>query len=355
MNVAESATAKQSASNLGGLRDGRAHRTRNPLRAYQRLSLYTRVLTVNVAVFVTVTMILSLTPAYVPFPDNLRDTFVIVLGVLVVTTANALLLRLTFNPLAALVSAMRRIDLLRPGTRLQATGGTEVREVISTFNVMLDRLEQERLESNRRTHLAREAERRRIGHELHDEIGQRLTGILLELQRTLEHCPAEIRAELAHTQELTRGTLDEVGRVAWLMRPGILDDLGISKALETLVDGVPDTAPAAVSLDVQAHLPEFGPDVEIVLYRVAQEGLTNALRHAEASEIRIELGRHERGGVVLTLADDGRGLDPSVREGPGVRGMRERALSIGADLSIESTHGAGVTVQLVLADPGMGS
>lgn len=355
MNAAEPAAAKQRSSDLAGPPVGRAHRARNPLTAYQSLSLYTRVLSVNAAVFVTVALILSLTPAEVPFPDSLRDTLVLVLGVLVVTTANALLLRVTFNPLAGLVSAMRRIDLLRPGTRLQATGGTEVREVISTFNEMSDRLEQERLESNRRTHLAREAERQRIGHELHDEIGQRLTGILLELQRTLEHCPAEIRAELAHTQELTRGTLDEVGRVAWLMRPGILDDLGISKALETLVDGVPDTAPAAVSLDVQASLPEFGPDVEIVLYRVAQEGLTNALRHAEASKIEIELGRHERGGVVLKLADDGRGLDPSAREGPGVRGMRERALSIGADLIIESNRGAGVTVQLVLADTGVGS
>lgn len=353
MNAAEPTAGRQRSSSLGGSRVARSHRAANPLRAHQRLSLYTRVLIINAAVLVSATMILSLTPWEVPFPDNLRDTLVIVLGVLVVTAANALLLRLTFTPLAGLVSAMRRIDLLRPGTRLPATGGTEVREVISTFNEMLERLEQERLESNRRTHLAREAERRRIGHELHDEIGQRLTGILLELRRTLAHCPPEIRAELAHTQELIRGTLDEVGRVAWLMRPGILDDLGISKALETLVDSVPDAAPVAVSLDVQAELPQFGPDVEIVLYRVAQEGLTNALRHAEASNIQIELARHGRGGVVLTVADDGRGLDPSAHEGPGVRGMRERALSIGADLSIESPRGVGVTVRVLLADTGL--
>jgi two-component system sensor histidine kinase UhpB len=221
---------------------------------------------------------------------------------------------------------------------------------------MLDRLEHERFESNRRTHLALEAERRRIGHELHDEIGQRLTGILLELARTLDHdCLPATRTELAHVQELTRGVLDDVGRIAWLMRPGILDDLGISKALEALVDGIAETAPAFVSLSVDPLLPDYGPDVEIVLYRVAQEGLTNALRHSQASEISLALAQRDGGGMTLEVADDGRGLDPVAAEGPGLRGMRERALSIGAELSIESLHGSGVTVRLVVADPGIGT
>jgi two-component system sensor histidine kinase UhpB len=334
---------------------GAVYRALNPVLAYRRLSLYARVVIVNATVLVVATMFLSLTPAYVPFPSTVTDAVVIVLGVLVVTGANALLLRLTFSSLVGLVSAMRATDLLRPGSRLQATGGGEVRQVISTFNEMLDQLEQERLESNRRTHLAREAERRRIGQELHDEIGQRLTGILLELQRTLDHSRPEIRAELSHTQELTRATLDEVGRIAWLMRPGILDDLGISKALEALVDGVTDAANASVSLSVGAPLPAFGPDVEIVLYRVAQEGLTNALRHAQASDISLELTPHDSGGVRLELADNGRGLDPAANEGAGLRGMRERALSIGADLSIESVCGAGVTVRLLLTDTGAGT
>jgi len=206
---------------------------------------------------------------------------------------------------------------------------------------MLDHLEQERLESNRRTHLAREAERRRIGQELHDEIGQRLTGILLELQRTLDHSRPEIRAELSHTQELTRATLDEVGRIAWLMRPGILDDLGIAKALEALVDGVTDAANASVSLSVWALCLRSGPTSRscstVSLRRADQRAATCARqRHLAGAH------PHNSGGVRLELADNGQGLDPAANEGPGLRGMRERALSIGADLSIESVRGAGV-------------
>jgi two-component system, NarL family, sensor histidine kinase UhpB len=327
----------------------------NPAAAYRHVSLYARVVIVNATIIVAATLILSLTPAEVPFPDDLRDTSVIVLGILVATGANALLLRLAFASLVGLSGAMREIDLLRPGTRLLASGGAEVEQVILTFNEMLDRLEEERLDSNRRTHLAREAERRRIGQELHDEIGQRLTGILLELRRTLDHdWPPATRTELEHTQELTRETLDEVGRIAWQMRPGILDDLGISRALEALVDGVTETAPAAVSLDVSAALPECGPDVEIVLYRVAQEALTNALRHAEADSIRLKLEPRPTGGLSLQIIDDGNGLDADGFEGAGLRGMRERALSIGAELSIDSVPGAGVTVRLVVDDTGLG-
>jgi two-component system sensor histidine kinase UhpB len=344
--------ASEDAATAPGIR---ARRDLDPLRVYRGLSLYTRVVIVNASVLFVPTMFLSLTPAYVPFPDSVTDVLALVVGLLVVIGANALLLRPTFTPLARLAEAMREIDLLRPGARLRAGGGAEITQVIATFNEMLDRLEQERFESNRRTHLALEAERRRIGHELHDEIGQRLTGVLLELQRTLDHdCLPATRTELSHVQELTRGILEDVGRIAWLMRPGILDDLGIAKALEALVDGVAETAPASVSLCVEPLLPDFGPDVEIVLYRVAQEGLTNALRHSRASEISLRLARHDGGGATLEVSDDGGGLDPALEEGPGLRGMRERALSIGAELSIESRPDAGVTVCLVVSGTGVG-
>jgi two-component system sensor histidine kinase UhpB len=333
----------------------RSSRELNRAPAHRRLSFYWRVVIVNATVLLVATMLLSLTPAYVPFPNSVTHTVAIVVGLLVVIGANALLLRPTFTPLTGLADAMREIDLLRPGARLRASGSAEITQVLTTFNEMLARLEHERFDSNRRIHLALEAERRRIGHELHDEIGQRLTGILLELQRTLDHdCTPATRTELAHVQELTRGILDDVGRIAWTMRPGILDDLGISKALEALVDGVADPARASVELSVEPLLPECGPDVEIVLYRVAQEGLTNALRHSQASEISLALSPHDSGGVTLEITDNGQGLDLAATEGPGVRGMRERALSIGADLSIESRRGSGATVRLVVADTGVG-
>src|SRR6185437_9512154 len=173
-------------------------------------------------------------------------------------------------------------------------------------NDMLDRLEDERRESNRRGHLAREAEQRRIGRELHDEIGQRLTGILLQLQRTIDRVPAEFREDLGRTQDLTRSTLDEVGQIAWRLRPGILDDLGIAKALDALADSVGAGTDSRVLLSIGEPLPALGSNVEIVLYRVAQEGLTHALRHAGARESRLGLRPRGVGGR-LEVADDGRG------------------------------------------------
>jgi two-component system sensor histidine kinase UhpB len=312
------------------------------------LSLYTRVVIVNAAVLIVATAVLAATPARVSFPRTAEDVVVLAAGLALMILVNAILLRVTFSSLARLVSAMRTIDLLRPGRRLPLDGDAEVRQLIATFNDMLDRLEAERRESNRRAHLARETERRRVGRELHDEIGQRLTGILLQLQRAIDRVPPELREDLARTQDLTRSTLDEVGQIAWRLRPGILDDLGISKALEALVDSVVEDTEARVLLRLEEPLPALGPDVEIVIYRVAQEGLTNALRHAEAGEILLDLRRVD-GGVRLEVADDGRGFGATTEEGSGLRGMRERALSIGADLRIESGSERGVLIRMDVA------
>ncbi len=318
-----------------------------PEPGYRRLSLYARVVLINGAVLATATLALALTPATVPYPIAVREAIVLGLGVSVIVIANAILLRLSFRPLARLVHAMRTIDLLQPGSRLRISGGTEVRHVIQGFDQMLDRLEGERQESNRRAIMTREGERRRIGQELHDEIGQRLTGILLQLERTIEHTSASTREELTQVQELARSTLDEIGRLAWQLRPGILDDLGLEAALEALVDGIPEEIDPDVRLQVDPPVPRLDPEAELAIYRVAQEALTNALRHSQSTRILLELGlRDER--VRLAVSDNGRGLRPTGAEGAGMRGMRERALLIGAKLQIASLPDAGVTVQLEL-------
>src|SRR5919201_3235865 len=215
----------------------RLRRYLRPVPGYRRLSLYQRVVLTNAAVVAAATLIIALTPARIPFPLAVREAIVLVLGILVIVIANAFLIRVSFRPLARLVHSMKTIDLLLPGSRLTISGGTEVRQVIDAFNQMLDRLERERQESNQRAIRTREGERRRIGQELHDEIGQRLTGILLQLERTIAHAPEATREELGAVQELARSTLDEVGRLAWQLRPGILDDLGLVAALEALAEG----------------------------------------------------------------------------------------------------------------------
>jgi two-component system sensor histidine kinase UhpB len=324
-----------------------------PEPGYRRLSLYARVVVINAAVLTIATLAVALTPARIPAPLAVREAIVLFLGLSVIVFANAALLRLSFRPLGRLVQAMRSVDLLQPGSRLRLSGGTEVRQVITTFNEMLDRLELERQESNRRALVAREGERRRIGQELHDEIGQRLTGMLLQLQQTIEHTPGSTREELVQVQELARSTLDEVGRLAWQLRPGILDDLGLVNAIAALAGGMAGQADPEVGLSLERSVSALGSDAELVIYRIAQEGLTNAFRHAGASRLRLEL--RERENVVrLRVSDDGRGLRADDEEGAGIRGMRERALLIGAAFRIESAPGRGVTVQLDVERPDAG-
>ncbi len=321
-----------------------------PEPGYRRLSLYARVVLINAAVLVTASLVFAVTPATVSFPLAVREAIVLSLGVLVIVIANAFLLRVSFLPLTRLVHAMQTIDLLQPGSRLRISGGTEVRQVIQSFNQMLDRLERERQQSNRRALMTREGERRRIGQELHDEIGQRLTGILLQLERTIAHVPSGPREELTQVQDLARSTLDEIGRIAWQLRPGILDDLGLVAALEAMVDSVPEGAAPRVRLLISQPVPRLDPEAELVVYRIAQEALTNALRHGDATQIRLELDTRNN-AVRLTVSDNGRGLQPSDAEGAGMRGMRERALLIGARLGVESSPGVGVTVRLDLPQP----
>ncbi len=324
----------------------RFKRVIRPEPGYRRLSLFTRVILVNAAVLVTATLVFAVSPATVSFPLAVREALVLALGLLAIVIANTFLLRLTFRPLGRLVRLMSSIDLLQPGQRLELSGGVEVRRVISTFNEMLERLERERRESNRRTLTAREGERRRIGQELHDEIGQRLTGLLLQLGRTLRDAPEETRSELLAAQDLARSTLDEVGRLAWQLRPGILDDLGLVDALRALVEELDDRDGVRVFMRAGGSVPPLGAEADLVVYRIAQESITNALRHADAHQVELELGRRD-GAVTLTVSDDGRGID-GADEGPGIRGMRERALLLGASLRLRSDPGQGLIVSLEL-------
>jgi two-component system sensor histidine kinase UhpB len=312
---------------------------------YRRLSLYTRVLLVNATVLVAATAAIAFTPARVPFPAGVEEALLLLTGLGAMVIANAVLLRLTFGPLSRLVQLMGTIDLLKPGQRLPITGGVEVRAVIRSFNEMLDRLEDERRQSSSRILKTQEAERRRIGGELHDEIGQRLTGILLQLKRAATVAPAELRAGLLEAQEEVRSTLDEVGRVAWQLRPGILDDLSLAPAIEGLATTAEEHGEIQIARKLDARIPRLSPDAELAIYRIAQESLTNAIRHANAR--RIELGLEQvPGGLRLRVVDDGTGLLRDEMSGSGIRGMRERALLIGADLHIDSTPGEGVSVLL---------
>ena len=177
---------------------------------------------------------------------------------------------------------MTTIDLLKPGPRLTATGHGEIAELITTFNSMIDRLEAERGYSSARALSAQEAERRRVAQELHDEVGQSLTAVLLELKRVADQSPAPIRDELPQVQETTRSTLDEIRRIARRLRPGVLEELGLVSALKALTAEFSERD-VHVRRSFDKNLPALDAETELVVYRVAQEGLTNTVRHAPPS------------------------------------------------------------------------
>jgi two-component system sensor histidine kinase UhpB len=301
-------------------------------------------------VFVIATTVLALSPATVSTPIVWRELAVLGIGLTLLLAVNAFLLRATLKPLDGLTALMQRVDLLRPGQRAEANGTGDVANLIRTFNGMLDRLEAERGASTAQALAAQEGERRRIARELHDEIGQSLTAVLLALKRTVDRAPAELRDDLTGVQEMVRGCLDEVRHIARRLRPGVLDDLGLISAISALASEFSRTTGAEVGRRLEERLPPLDRDAELVIYRIAQESLTNVARHADASEVELSLTA-ERDAVVLRVVDDGRGLD-GVQEGAGTRGMRERALLVGAQLSISQRTAGGTEVRLVV--PGRG-
>src|SRR5713226_2837721 len=150
---------------------------------FSRLPLLWRVFAINAALLVAATLLLALTPVTIHAPIALVEVGDLAVGLAVMLAANLLLLRPTFAPLERLVQRMRTVDLLRPGQRLAESGGVEVAELVRTFN---ERLEVERRESGGRALAAQEAERLRIARGLHDEVGQVLTGVLLQLDLLTE-------------------------------------------------------------------------------------------------------------------------------------------------------------------------
>jgi two-component system sensor histidine kinase UhpB len=318
------------------------------------VSLLWRVFAVNATVFLGAIGLLAVSPIRIHALDGVSQVAALVMGLLVVLFCNLLLVRGTLTPLRRLAAAMGTVDPLQPGRRAvqQNRASSEVLALADAFNAMLDRLEAERRESARRTVAAQDAERSRIARELHDEVGQALTGVLLGLGLLARRAPPGLTVELGRVQELARGSLEDVRRIALALRPEALDDLGLGNALLGLCSRIEQQGHVPVRRELADTLPSCSPEVELVLYRVAQEALTNALRHAHASELFVSLTENA-GDVVLVVSDNGCGLSGADSSGTGVPGMRERALLVGADFQLRSVKGEGVEVRLVAAPRGV--
>jgi signal transduction histidine kinase len=193
--------------------------------------------------------------------------------------------------------------------------------------------------------IAREEERRRIRNDLHDGLGPVLSGLKLraETARNLVGDNPRVDALLADIALQTETAVADVRRLVYSLRPPALDDLGLGTALQEL--GFQSDVPLNVLLP--EPMPALSAAVEVAVYRITQEALTNVSRHAGAQSAHVEL-RPDASTLVMTITDDGRGIPADVRSGVGLRSMRERVSELGGSLSVESGDGGGTTLRITL-------
>jgi len=268
---------------------------------------------------------------------------------------NAVVLTLALQPLHALERTVDRVAAGDLSARAQRVlfRDPDVERLGETLNTMLAVLQEHRgllQKMSEQVLAAQEDERKRIARELHDETAQALTTLLIRL-KILERSrtATEMRGQINELRELTSQTLEAVRKLAVELRPATLDDLGLVAALEAYAESYSSRNSVRVAFRAQGfddgRLPS---QVELVLYRVVQEALTNAAKHAGPDEVRVALTRTGE-EVVATIEDDGAGFDVeemmrSRERGLGLFGMQERLALVGGQLVIDSTPGHGTRI-----------
>jgi signal transduction histidine kinase len=206
---------------------------------------------------------------------------------------------------------------------------------------------------------AQEDERREISRELHDEIAQTLTGInvqLANLKREAVLNTKGLRGKIAGTQRLVRKSVGIVHRFARRLRPALLDDLGLIAALNSFINGMQERTDLAIKLTTFPELKDLDVTKRTVFYRVAQEALTNIVRHAEAKLVHV-IFKNRRRTVLMEVRDNGKSFNVQYvllargKKHLGVLGMRERVEMIGGTFKIESSPGQGTLVSAEIPFP----
>lgn len=244
------------------------------------------------------------------------------------------------------------IDLHRLKTRL----AEEVEQRTEELRLSSAELQEKRAQLQALTgflHQVREDERTSIARELHDELGQSLTALRIELSWLRKHC-APLGAAVVERADAAYGlveqTVQSLRRISEGLRPGMLDVLGLCAALEHLASQFAERTGVACRFAADAddyRLPENGA---ITVFRLVQEALTNVTRHAQASQVSVQL-RQESGCLHVRISDNGRGFaTEQPRQGFGLLGMRERVLMLGGEINIDGSDGTRIEVRLPLAE-----
>ena len=194
---------------------------------------------------------------------------------------------------------------------------------------------------------AQEQERRAISRELHDEVGQSLSALLMELGNLGAVAPgdAELRSHVESIRKLAESSVNVVRNMALLLRPSMLDDLGLVPALQWQAREISKRTGMAVTVDAETVADDLPEDLKTCIYRVVQEALHNCARHAYARSVRIEVAQ-EGARIQLSVADDGQGFDSAHTRGLGLLGMEERVTHLGGHFRLHSEPGRGTRLQI---------
>lgn len=271
------------------------------------------------------------------------------MSIMLALLANIMMLRRRFLPLEELIDRLEAIDPAHVDSFEEPTPGgmEEVDRLSVTFRGLLERIEGERRRSGRLVLRAQEEERKRLARDLHDEVNQALTAILLRLQALMQDSPSpQVTAELSELKRLVNQAMEELLQLARQLRPSALDDHGLVPALEGQVRRFGDQHGIVARLETQGRADSLGDDQQLVVYRVAQEALANVARHSHAEHVEVDLVARES-GLDLSVRDDGVGFHSDLRPtGLGLNGMVERARLVGGELNVLSVPGQGTTVTL---------
>src|SRR3954453_14662028 len=316
----------------------------------RRESLVGQVVAVNVLLVVAVLFAASAAAGLNLAVNDQRLRFgAIAISIVLLLVVNMILLRRRFSPLEDLIERLEEIDPAQPTTQFVVPRTTveEVERLAIAFRRLLRRIEDERRRSGRLVLRAQEEERRRLARDLHDEVNQALTAILLRLQALSEDAPPALADQITELKNLVNQAMEELLRLARQLRPAALDDLGLIAAIEGQLARFSEQSGIQSSFNHEGAPEALSEDQQTVIYRVVQEALSNTAQHSAATFVDFELRVFPSHGVELRVRDNGKGFNPAATAAEsdgrsiGLTGMAERARLVGGELTVNSTPGTG--------------
>ncbi|MFQ5703219.1 MAG: ATP-binding protein [Gemmatimonadales bacterium] len=339
----------------------RGHRPKGILTALYAIPLFYKIVIANVAIVAVCTIFGTVFAAEFrrTWPGTSMAPFIAafaVVGVAVSAIVNTVLVRLALSPLNALVEAAERVygGDMEARASISQLADRDLRQLIDVFNRMLDSLEEYRRRLRSVAHgatKAQEMERQRLSRELHDDTSQRLAALVLQLRLARDAPDEETRnARFDDLREEMVDIAEAVRRFAYGLRPQALDQLGPVAAIAEYARLLSEGSGQQIDLKADQISGLLSADGELVLYRIVQEAISNAVRHSGADNIKVRIERCDT-EVVGTVTDNGCGFieDGILARGStclGIFGMRERASYVAGQLSIQSEPQNGTTIQV---------